>query len=72
MQDLVAPLYGRLLVEAAQRLGPSEAFYQLWPCHVPPAPWDTVVTRLFEEVQLSHASLHAGLQPRLHVHPACI
>ena len=50
MQDLVAPLYARLLVEAAQRLGPTEGFYQLWPFHVPPAPWDSVVLRLYSEV----------------------
>ena len=50
MQDLVAPLYAQLLVEAAQRLGPTEAFYRLWPISVPPAPWSAVVSRLYSEV----------------------
>ena len=50
MQDLVAPLYAQLLVEAAQRLGPNEAFYKLWPVSVPPAPWGTVVTKLYSQV----------------------
>ena len=56
MQDLVAPLYAKLLVEAAQRLGPTEAFYKLWPMSVPSAPWDTVLTRLYKEVILLHIS----------------
>ena len=61
MQDLVAPLYAQLLVEAAQRLGPTEAFYGLWPASVPPAPWSSVVSRLYSEVAPLHIRRQACL-----------
>ena len=50
MQDIAAPLYAQLLADAAQRLGPSPAFYSLWPVSEPSAPWATVAARLFAEV----------------------
>ena len=48
----MAPLYAQLLVEAAARLGPTDAFYSLWPIAIPPAPWAAVFTRLYKEVLL--------------------
>lgn len=59
----MAPLYAQLLVEAAQRLGPTEAFYRLWPVSVPPAPWGAACTKLYSEVApapLQHCKLGFG------------
>ena len=53
MQDIAAPLYAQLLADAAQRLGPSPAFYSLWPVSEPSAPWATVAAKLFKEVSSS-------------------
>lgn len=50
----MAPLYAQLLVEAAVRLGPTDAFYSLWPAAMPTAPWAAVFTRLYKEVFLPH------------------
>ena len=50
MQDIAAPLYAQLLADAAQRLGPSPAFYSLWPASEPSAPWTNVAAKLFSEV----------------------
>ena len=57
MQNLVAPLYAQLLVEAARRLGPIAAFYKLWPVSMPPVPWSTVVTSFYSEVKRPHVQL---------------
>ena len=55
-QDIAAPLYAQLLANAAQRLGPSPAFYSLWPVSEPAGPWAMLAAKLFREV--SRQCLH--------------
>jgi hypothetical protein len=61
LQDVVAPLYARLLAEAAKRLGPQPAFYELWPRDGLAAPWDRLVSKLYKEVCLSYSLLVSTL-----------
>ncbi len=68
----MAPLYAQLLVDAAQRLGPTEAFYRLWPVSMPPVPWWTVVINFYCEVAPPHIPLQAGLNRKLCIGIACL
>lgn len=62
-QDVAAPAYANLLVEAARRLGPSPAFYKLWPVQQVRQPWSALVTALYQELssrQVVHTAAGAG------------
>ena len=50
VQDVAAPLYARALVEAAKKLGPSPAYYALWPSTDVAQPWSKLAARLYNEV----------------------
>ena len=73
VQDVAAPLYASILVEAAQRLGPSPAFYALWPSAELAHPWSQLAARLYTEValhvypstpMLAKLNCHVGLRSR--------
>ena len=53
MQDVAAPLYASVLVEAARRLGPSPAYYALWPSADLAHPWSQLAARVYKEVPAS-------------------
>lgn len=50
VQDVAAPAYANLLAEAAKGLGPSPAFYKLWPVQLVREPWAVLVTALYQEL----------------------
>jgi sacsin len=47
LEDVVAPVYARLLAEAAQLLGPVAAYYALFPSGALREPWACLVRRVF-------------------------
>ena len=52
LADGVAPAYARLLVAAAQRLGPAQPYWNLWPGQSVQKPWSTCVAdRVFKLVR---------------------
>jgi sacsin len=51
LEDLAAPLYARLLAESAQRLGPTAAYFALWPPLDLAPPWSNMATQLYKEVR---------------------
>ncbi|BDA44284.1 probable Sacsin [Coccomyxa sp. Obi] len=61
--DVAAPSYANLLAKAAQRLGPSPAFYKLWPVQPVREPWSVLVTALYRELssrQVVHTAAGGG------------
>ena len=59
LQDAVAPAYARLVVAAANALGPSAAFYSLFPtAPALPAPWSLVMPPLYAALS-AHKCLRA-------------
>ena len=50
--QVVAPLYAKVLTEAAQTLGAGPAFAALWPAGTFRAPWGLAVQKLYQEVDL--------------------
>lgn len=53
-QELAAPLYAQMLAEAAKRLGPTPAYYALWPGTSLAQPWARLAARLYAEVRYTH------------------
>ena len=50
LQDVAARAYGYMLEEAAKVLGPSPAFFQLWPLDAGRPPWSVLTQGLFEHL----------------------
>ena len=50
MQDVAAPAYGALLLQAASMLGPSESYFGLWPLGSLASPWSALADALYIEV----------------------
>ena len=70
VQDLAAPLYARLIAEATKHLGPTSAYYDLWPTTEPPQPWGALVKAFYEQASCSgllvlafHAAMQGTSQP---------
>ncbi len=49
---MIAPLYAKVLMQAAQTLGRGPAFAALWPAGAFRAPWSLAVEKLYQEVDL--------------------
>lgn len=47
---MIAPLYAKVLEQAARELGPGAAYAALWPYEALPPPWNLVLERLYQEV----------------------
>ena len=54
LQDLVAPLYAKVLAAAARQLGPGPAYYALWPLEEPAMPWGAVFRQFYRQVIYPH------------------
>ena len=52
LAQVIAPLYAKVLEQAARTLGAGPAFAALWPAGAFRAPWDLAVRHLYEEVAL--------------------
>lgn len=50
LKDAIAPLYARLLSEAAASLGPCPDFYDLWPQAEPQESWGVMVQALYRRL----------------------
>ena len=50
LQDVAARAYGHMLEEAANLLGPSPAFFQLWPLDAGRPPWSVLSQGLYEHL----------------------
>lgn len=57
VQDVAARAYAHMLEEAAQALGPTAAFFQLWPLGAGREPWSVLTQGLFEHLG-SHRVVH--------------
>ena len=63
MQDVAAKAYAHMLQEAAQVLGPTAAFFQLWPLGPVRQPWSVLTQGLFEHLgayRTVHTHAHGG------------
>ncbi|KAJ7566796.1 hypothetical protein O6H91_02G118900 [Diphasiastrum complanatum] len=50
LEEVAAPAYARLLAEAACELGPSVAYYSLWPTETLRQPWDSLLCQVYYSV----------------------
>lgn len=50
LQGVAARAYAHMLEEAAQVLGPTSAFFQLWPLGPVRQPWSMLTQGLYEHV----------------------
>lgn len=48
--QVIAPLYAKVLQQAAQELGPGAAYDVLWPCGTLRSPWNLALERLYQVV----------------------
>lgn len=69
MQELAASLYARLIMEAAKHLGPTHAFYSLWPTAELQQPWAALVKAFYEQVSFLRPLLTQHIRPQLLVCP---
>jgi sacsin len=51
LHDVIAPAYAVVLSKAAQLLGNTAAYHQLWPCAQLQQPWQIVVDHLVQGLQ---------------------
>lgn len=50
LEDVVAPVFGELLVRLSKQLGPSELYYSLWPFGSFDEPWKFLVGHFYKNV----------------------
>lgn len=63
LEDVVAPAFSLLLLEASKQLGPIALYKSLWPCGTYVDPWLTMVKRLYSiaaELPLLHTPAGGG------------
>ncbi len=63
LQDVAARAYAHMLQEAAQVLGPTAAFFQLWPLGPVRQPWSVLTQGLFAHLgayRVVHTHAHGG------------
>ena len=63
MQDVAARAYAHMLEDAAQVLGPSAAFFQLWPVAAPRQPWSALTEGLYAHMgayRVAHSYADGG------------
>ncbi|KAK9804560.1 hypothetical protein WJX73_010609 [Symbiochloris irregularis] len=51
LEDVVAPCYCQLLVNASQLLGPSAAFHALWPSSSQTMPWACITSNVYQALR---------------------
>ena len=50
LEDVIAPLFGELLIRLSKQLGPSVLYYSLWPCGLFDIPWKSLVGKIYENI----------------------
>lgn len=54
LEDIVAPAFARLLLGVQELLGPTDAYYSLWPSGSFEKPWDILVEHIYKNIFHSH------------------